>query len=564
MEKDWNEVVLKSISDGLEMLRTRQLYTDITICVEGASYRCHKAVLCLLSPYFDSMFSSNMRERQSEEVSLPFLDCKTFETLLDFFYSGKDVVTSANVEDVLQAASFMQIQCLQDRCVKVLCDTITEANCVRLWQLARLHNYSELEDTAWDWLMEGFTTVAKSTETFSSLDVDELVSVLEAEDLEADCESQVCDVALHWLAADVDLQKQYLMKVLGILKLSQTSSEYLSSVSTRYPFIERHEEANNLLMEVCKYHILPAETGDEQMCPEIVDTIVVIGDLEESNFNAVRCFSMSDHRWYKLPPVPYNIRGGAAAFCTYGSNKMYVSGGYDNPRKTAMYNADTNAWRMDATMNEGKCAHAMITVGELLYVLGGSDHNPSIERCSIEDGSYVRVGELQGLHQCLSAEVVDDNIILFSGFDEGLNVSIREVQCFNTATCTLTVLCDTQLIETCTWNIVCDEAILTITEAGSILKLIKAQDGTYECREIARMKTRPSLELCPCSVVAEKDGKMIILRDQLIDMPHTFEDLIVVKCDTGDVLWTVKMPFTVAYGRLVRLAIPREHLSDAL
>jgi hypothetical protein len=48
----------------------------------------------------------------SVKFPIPFLDCKTFETLLDFFYCGKDVGTSANVEDVLQAASFMQDPCL--------------------------------------------------------------------------------------------------------------------------------------------------------------------------------------------------------------------------------------------------------------------------------------------------------------------------------------------------------------------------------------------------------------------------------------------------------------------
>jgi hypothetical protein len=37
MEQDWNYAVLKSLTDGLEMLRAHELYTDITICVEGVS-----------------------------------------------------------------------------------------------------------------------------------------------------------------------------------------------------------------------------------------------------------------------------------------------------------------------------------------------------------------------------------------------------------------------------------------------------------------------------------------------------------------------------------------------
>jgi hypothetical protein len=561
MEQRWNNAVLKSLTDGLEMLRVCELYTDITICVEEVSYRCHKAVLSSLSPYFNIMFSSNMRESQSEKVSLPFLDCETFETLLDFFYSGKDVVTFANVENVLQAASFLQIQCLQDRCVNVLCETLNEANCIRLWQLAKLHNYMDLEYTAWMWLMDRFTKF--STESFSALDVDELVSIVEAEDLKPRSESLVCDVALNWLAADIDLQQKFLVKVLGSLKLSLTSGDYLLSLSTRYPFIEEQEDANNLLMEAFKYHILPVKRDYEQMSSEIEHTIVVIGNVDELNNDAgdVRCFSMTDHRWYKLPPVPYRIVCDAA-LCTYGSQKLCVSGGGRNPQKTAMYNADTNAWNMRGTLNDGRRDHIMIAVSDSLYVLGGSDPDLSIERCIIEEGKYVRVGELQGIHAYLSAEVVGDDIILFGGeIEDYCNDASSEVQCFNTVTCTLTVICDAPSIRMLTKSIKCDESILTITMDGSILKLIQAQDGTYECPKIARVKSRGHVAMHEFCVVSEKDGKMIILGNK---ENYPVEDLIIVECDTGDVLWTIKMPFTVRVCGMARLAIQRQHLSDSL
>jgi hypothetical protein len=572
MEKDWNDAVLKSLTDGLEMLRARELYTGITICVEGASYHCHKAVLCSLSPYFNCMFSCNMRESQSGTVYLPFIDCKTFETLLDFFYSGKDVVTVSNVEDVLHASSFLQIQCLQDRCEKVLWDSLTEANLIRSWQLAKLYNYSDLEESIWTLLMEELPTIANSTESLSLLDVDELVSIVEAEDLEPRSESLVCDVALNWLAADIDLQHEFLVKVFRSLKLSLTSCDYLLSLSTRYPFIEEQEEANNILMEACKYHILPAITGDEQVNSEIEDTIVVIGVIDELYTDAddveyhggdVTCFSMSDHRWYRLPPVPYHMVGNSAV-CTYGS-KMCVSGGYSNLQETAIYNADTNGWKMGGTLNDGRCDHVMVAVGDSLYVFGGNVQ--SIERCINEDGNYVKVGELQERNACLSAEVVDDNIILFNGYiDDQQTISRSEVQCFNTVTNSLTVMCQAPLIETLTKSIICDEAVLTITEDGLVLKLIQEQDGTYQCQKIASVNMRRCSYIAEFSVVAEKDGKMIIGRNNCFrdGECNPLEDMVVVRCDTGDVLWTVKMPFTVQESRMVRLAITREHLSNAL
>jgi hypothetical protein len=264
MTDSWDSAFLKSITDGLDMLRDRQLYTDITICLDGgATYRCHKAVLCSLSNYFNSMFSSNMSEGQCEQVSLPLtlFDSEIFETLLDFFYSGKDVVTLANAEDIIRAASFLQIQCLQDRCEKVLVDSVTDANCIRLWQLARLHNYRLLDEKAWNLLMTEFPTVA-NTDSFLELDVDELVRVLEADELVTPTEGVVCNGAMRWLESDIDQRQQFLAQILESLKLPLTSSDYLRRLTSQYPFIEEDKDGNAFLIEARSYHKKPEQQRD--------------------------------------------------------------------------------------------------------------------------------------------------------------------------------------------------------------------------------------------------------------------------------------------------------------
>jgi hypothetical protein len=263
MDEDWNSTFLKSIRDGLGMLRDRELFTDITICVEGgAKYRCQKAVLCALSPYFNAMFSTNMCESHCEQVFLPFLDSKTFETLLEFFYSGKDVVTLANAVDVIEAASFLLIQCLQDRCAKVLLESVDAANCSRLWQLAKLHNYRLLEEKTWNLLMTELPAVA-STESFLALDVDELMYLLESDSLETPSEGLVCNVAMKWLEADIDSRLPFLAKILGSLKLPLTGSDYMLRLTSNYPFLEKDEAGRKLVVatrnridkESCPLHV---------------------------------------------------------------------------------------------------------------------------------------------------------------------------------------------------------------------------------------------------------------------------------------------------------------------
>jgi hypothetical protein len=86
MDADWDGTFMATFVSGLQTTRQHKLYSDITVTVDGTSYECHKLVLGSLSPYFNCMFTSDMQESRSGNVSLPFLDSTLFEELLEFFY----------------------------------------------------------------------------------------------------------------------------------------------------------------------------------------------------------------------------------------------------------------------------------------------------------------------------------------------------------------------------------------------------------------------------------------------------------------------------------------------
>jgi hypothetical protein len=579
MGMDWNAAFLQTLGDGLGTLRARNLYTDITICVEGVSYRCHKAVLCSLSPYFNSMFSSNMRESRSKRVNLPptFINCKTFEILMDFFYSGKDVVTPDNAEDVLRAASFMQIQCLQDRCEEVLMDTITDVNCIQIWHLAKLYSYPQLEKKAWNVILIQFPTVAHA-ESFTALDVDELMSILEADELVAPTEGLVCDAVVKWLEADIDTRKPFLARVLGCLKLKLTSSYYLSRLSARFPFLEADTEGSKILSEARQYQMLPARQGDlfstctkYRKNSEIEDTIIVIRGRVDSTphkgVSDVRCFSHSERKWYKLASLSVGL-GNKSASCTYGRNKMFESGGTYGLRRTAVYNGYTNTWTMAGVMNDGRHGHVMSAVGDSLYVLGGANQSglvSSIERCNIEEGKYEKVGKLQKDCTLASTAVNGESILVFGGMHG--NVRTQSVQSFDTVTQTTTEIC-------CmphghggpVKSVGCDDSIFTITPVGSLLKLIRLHDGSSESHKMVQVhkidqfyKYTPRLYFC---AVAGEDGKIIVLGGQCSSC--LMDDMMVISTESGEVVDKLTMPFLLNNALSGRLAVRREHLRTYL
>lgn len=40
----------------MEKLKTREKYTDFTICVGDREFRCHRIILAAVSEYFETMF----------------------------------------------------------------------------------------------------------------------------------------------------------------------------------------------------------------------------------------------------------------------------------------------------------------------------------------------------------------------------------------------------------------------------------------------------------------------------------------------------------------------------
>ena len=54
--------------------------------VGDRTFHCHRVVLCAISPYFDAMFSSGMKESVSGVVKIEGTESSVFEAILEYIY----------------------------------------------------------------------------------------------------------------------------------------------------------------------------------------------------------------------------------------------------------------------------------------------------------------------------------------------------------------------------------------------------------------------------------------------------------------------------------------------
>ncbi|OCT65257.1 zinc finger and BTB domain-containing protein 34 [Xenopus laevis] len=110
---EYSNTVLSQLNE----LRMQGKLCDIVVHIQGQPFRAHKAVLAASSPYFrDHSALSNMSGLSISVIKNP----NVFEQLLSFCYTGRMSVQLKDVVSFLTAASFLQMQCVIDKCTHIL------------------------------------------------------------------------------------------------------------------------------------------------------------------------------------------------------------------------------------------------------------------------------------------------------------------------------------------------------------------------------------------------------------------------------------------------------------
>ncbi|CAI9575368.1 unnamed protein product [Staurois parvus] len=110
---EYSSTVLSQLNE----LRMQGKLCDIIVHIQGQPFRAHKAVLAASSPYFrDHSALSTMSGLSISVIKNP----NVFEQLLSFCYTGRMSVQLKDVVSFLTAASFLQMQCVIDKCTQIL------------------------------------------------------------------------------------------------------------------------------------------------------------------------------------------------------------------------------------------------------------------------------------------------------------------------------------------------------------------------------------------------------------------------------------------------------------
>ena len=211
-----------------------EIFTDITLLVgaDQVPIKVHRIILAAHFEYFNSMFSTGLKESTSREVSLPFIGLEDLRLLLKYAYNGKANLTKENVFQMTIIANYFGCKNLMDKCCDFLKTFTNVQNCVKLLEVSDRLHLDQVRANCFAFVVDHLPKVDK--DDLSELPVELILEIMGHPAARIDsCDPVQSEKKLFHLiwkkieSTSEESQIKYIPKVLKAIHLPVTDKDFL-------------------------------------------------------------------------------------------------------------------------------------------------------------------------------------------------------------------------------------------------------------------------------------------------------------------------------------------------
>ncbi|KAJ3596502.1 hypothetical protein NHX12_002909 [Muraenolepis orangiensis] len=416
----------------MEEIRRQGKLCDVTLKVGDHKFSAHRIVLAASIPYFHAMFTNDMVECKQDEIVMQGMDPSALESLINFAYNGHVAIDQQNVQCLLIAASFLQLQNVKDACCSFLQERLHSTNCLGVRQFAETMMCASLYDSANRFVHRHFVDVSLSEE-FLGLRGEELVELVGCDELNIKAEERVFEAVLSWVRHDPKGREVLLPELLSKTRLPLCRPQFLADRVQQEELVRCCHKCRDLVDEAKDFHLmperrphLPAFKTRPRCCTSITGLIYAVGGLNSSgdSLNVAEVFDPIGNFWERCQPMrTARSRVGVAVV----NGLLYAIGGFDGQSRLStveVYNPETDAWTRVSSLNSQRSAMGTVVIDGDIYVCGGYDGKSSlnsVECYSPETDRWTVVTEMSACRSAAGVSVFDGRIFVSGGHD-GLQI----------------------------------------------------------------------------------------------------------------------------------------------
>ncbi|XP_067401120.1 kelch-like protein 34 [Emydura macquarii macquarii] len=416
-----------------QMLRAEGLMCDILLKVKENEFPAHKSLLACSSDYFRAMFKSYTKESKASVIHLQVISPTGLQHVLDFIYTSWLPLSFENLEDTLEAASYLQVTEAIGLCSQFLVNNLTLENCCFSANIATKFYLPDALSVTEKYIISNLWKLLDlHFMGLLLLNFRSLMAVVESPDVPMVKESCLLNLVLMWLKHD----KSRLTH--GSTLLEQIRFALIPVEDLRKVYIQSEVSLTTpikcLITKAINYHSLvfkqPILQGKYSTLRNQKMRIILLGGgtSSEGLVSDVVAFDVYNHKWRTLTQVQDRVQNHC--MCVTG-NFLYVLGGeiedlQSDTKSTSLsvtnkvhrYDPRFNKWTQITEMLEKRCQFSCCILDNNIFAIGGRGGNgslhSSVEVYNISRDRWTKVTELPcKMHG--HASTVCKNTIYISG-----------------------------------------------------------------------------------------------------------------------------------------------------
>ena len=338
----------QEITQRLDILRTSESFSDVTIVTKGKEFKAHKAVLAAASPFFLTLLTSDMKESKEQliKIELEEATAGVMEDVLKYVYTGNVLVTKERAHNLFVTADYLLIPCLKSLAGNFLKAVVTIENCIFNYYFADKYQCLELKEKSREVINSSFSVVME-TEDFLKLDMKQVMEWVSSDDITVGAEGEVFKGIVKWVSHKKSEREEAFPELLHQVRLTSLSLDFVLNDLPKEELILRNPEFGlNFVVDAMK---LMQNVSDGQVnqqprkCLEAhLNGIFVCGQKK------ALCYFPQQNMWYRLADKLFDDQGRSPTQCKGNiyvpSHTHYVQIGGESEWVMQYYIPTSNSW----------------------------------------------------------------------------------------------------------------------------------------------------------------------------------------------------------------------------
>jgi hypothetical protein len=229
-----------------------------------------------------------MSESQSDHVELKGFENSSYgvESMINFCYSGSLEMTLNNIDQLLHAATHLQIPTAIDLCSKFLLQSCSIENCIDIYKIADLYSLNSVLDIVRLFISKHFLSLMfKAREQFEQLTYEQISHELSRDTLEMNAyeEYDLFLMTCAWIEVNRQEREKHAVELFKLIRFMLMTPEELCDHVRNHELIVKNEPTRKLVEDALCFYALPnrqALSNDIQCRIRNDPVLVAVGEVE--------------------------------------------------------------------------------------------------------------------------------------------------------------------------------------------------------------------------------------------------------------------------------------------